>query len=272
LDNSDLLSIKEFAEFAGIKQSALRYYDEIGVFSPASRGENNYRYYSPIQITTIKLINVLTELGIPLSQIKEMGKGRTPKRAMELLAQQEQNLDTQLLQLQAAYAVIHAFRSNIQNGLLAGEQEITLQEMAQQPMVLGPENDFGDDKYFFKTFIRFCNSAQYSRINLNFPVGGYFSTLESFLQSPSRPTNFYSQDPGGTFKKAAGKYLVGYTRGYYGQFGNLPERMLAYAGEHNLVCHGPVYEIYLLDEISISDTDQYLSQISIPVSCAKVIK
>jgi len=266
MDNSDLLSIKEFADFAGIKQSALRYYDEIGVFSPASRGENNYRYYSPIQITTIKLINVLTDLGVPLSQIKEMGNGRTPESAMELLSHQEQSLDAQLLQLHAAYAVIHVFRNNIQSGLLANENEITLQDLHPQPMILGPENNFGDDKYFFKTFIRFCNTAHSSRINLNFPVGGYFSSLEAFLENPARPSNFYSQDPSGTFKKAAGKYLLGYTRGYYGEFNNLPERMLAYAKEHNLVCQGPVYELYLLDEISVNDPDQYLSQVSIPVT------
>jgi len=42
--------------------------------------------------------------------------------------------------------------------------------------------------------------------------------------------------------------------------------MVAYAKEHDLVFNGPVYTIYLLDEVSIAKKDQYLAQTCVAVS------
>jgi len=76
---------------------------------------------------------------------------------------------------------------------------------------------------------------------------------------------FFSNDPKGHEQKAAGLYLVGYTRGYYGQTNDLPERMTAFAKKSGLVFTGPVYNLYLFDEISIDDPNQYLLQASASV-------
>jgi len=65
------LTIKEFSELSGIDASTLRYWDEIGLFSPAHRNtENNYRYYAPTQIIAINFITVLSRLNIPLKTIR----------------------------------------------------------------------------------------------------------------------------------------------------------------------------------------------------------
>jgi len=72
----DFLSIKEFSKFVGITVDSLRHYDRKGVFKPAEYGtgiKNKYRYYAPTQITTVKMIRVLTEIGVPLQTIKELG-------------------------------------------------------------------------------------------------------------------------------------------------------------------------------------------------------
>jgi ABC-type antimicrobial peptide transport system ATPase subunit len=64
----DYLSIGEFARIVGIAPHSLRKYDKKGLFSPAVRRrklENDYRYYAPMQITTIKMIRVLSKIGVP---------------------------------------------------------------------------------------------------------------------------------------------------------------------------------------------------------------
>jgi effector-binding domain-containing protein len=48
--------------------------------------------------------------------------------------------------------------------------------------------------------------------------------------------------------------------------GDLPERMNAYAEENALTVSGPVYTLYLHDEICIKDPSQYLVQICVAVS------
>jgi effector-binding domain-containing protein len=88
------------------------------------------------------------------------------------------------------------------------------------------------------------------------------------LRTPSRPTRFFSLDPHGRDRRNAGQYLVAYNRGYYGEFGDLPQRLLAHARTNGLSFCGPLYIVYLLDEISMTDHNDYLSQIVVGVSQA----
>ena len=264
-----MLSIKEFSEFTGLNESTLRYYDQIGLLAPAIRGENRYRYYSPLQTITINFIKVLTRMGVPLSTIKEMGNNRTPRAVLTLLAQQENKLNRQLLDLQTGYSIIHTFRNNIEAGLLASEGEISVQELDEEHVALGPPNDFTDSAAFYMPFMKFCNTARENKINLYYPVGGYYASMEAFLGAPSQPVRFFSQDPSGSDRRKAGRYLVAYNRGYYGEFGDLPHRMLAYAEANSIVFSGPLFIIYLLDEVSTAEYTHYLSQIVVGVSKKK---
>ena len=266
MDENDLLSIKEFSEYTGIKQSTLRYYDEIGLFSPVARGENDYRYYAPRQIVTVNLINVLSGLNVPLKQISDMERNRTPERILSLLTQQENRLDADLRRLQHSYSVIHTLRAMIQSGLSADENKIAVFFMEEIPITMGPLNTYEQDESFYEVFLRFCAYARGMRVNLSYPIGEYYKDMDAFQQAPSQPAHFFSVDPEGSSLKNAGRCLVGYTRCYYGQTGGLPERMTAYAKTHSLVFNGPVYSLHLHDEISVRDPEQYLLQISAPVS------
>jgi effector-binding domain-containing protein len=89
--------------------------------------------------------------------------------------------------------------------------------------------------------------------------------MDYFLREPSRPTRFFSINPKGNETKAAGLYLTGYTRGYYGQTNDLPKRMEEYAKENGLIFNGPVYNIFVIDEIGEADPNQYLLQVSASV-------
>ena len=190
INDSTLLSIKEFADFTGVKQSALRYYDEIGLLAPASRGENHYRYYTPFQLIKLNYINVLIGLGVPLSVIKEMDEGRTPQAVMELLGQQETRLDRQLYELRTAYSIIHTYRGNIQSALAARDGLVRLESLPETRYVLGHTNDFQNHDTFYDEFIRFCRSSEDHRINLRYPVGGYHLDMDAFNKAPHRPERF----------------------------------------------------------------------------------
>ena len=269
MDDTTLLTMREFSKFTGTKQSTLRYYDEIGILSPVSRGENNYRYYIPFQIILLSFINVLIDIGIPLSVINKMNVDRSPESVMELLRQQETKLDYQLYKLRTAYSIIHTYRDNITAGMMARDGEIRLRELEDTRMVLGPETNWIGDESFYRPFIEFCNSARDYRINLRFPIGGMHYDIEEFLKAPPRPNKFFSQDPLGNYIRKAGKYIVAYRRGFYGEFGDLPERVVAFAREYNLAFNGPVFISYLLDEISEKDPGKYVSCFTVSVTAAK---
>jgi DNA-binding transcriptional MerR regulator len=272
LKPDDYLSIGEFARIVGITPNSLRVYDNKGIFSPVARGnglENDYRYYAPMQITTIKMIRVLTKIGVPHSTIRELATGRTPEKLITLLRKQKEELAGEIRFLREAHSVIAMFLDFITEGLLAEETEIFVREGPERQIVLGEPNEYGNSEGFHGAFARFCTARHTPELNLSYPIGGYFDSMERFLAAPSRPARFFSHDPAGKEIISGGLYLTGYTRGYYGQTNGLPERMAAYADKNGLTFTGPVYNTYLLDELSMADTEQYLLQVSASVSEAR---
>ena len=287
----DYLSVKEFSKLSGIEQTTLRYWDDIGLFSPARRDpDNNYRYYSPQQIIAVNFITVLSELNIPLKVIGELEQQRTPESIVSLIDAQERLLDMEMRRLRDAYSIIHTRRELINYGIrledgfytvdgrrvesvggkdkgtFVDENEIAILYREERSYILGPRNVFPEDGSFYEPFVNFCNAAIDMRVNLNFPVGGYHDSMDSFVKAPGQPDYFMSLDPSGNQKRASGKYMIGFNRGYYGDFGDIGERMKVFAEKKKLRITGPVYTMYLHDEVCLKELDQYLVQVSVAVT------
>jgi DNA-binding transcriptional MerR regulator/effector-binding domain-containing protein len=286
----DYLSIREFSKMTGIEHSTLRYWDKIGLFSPALRdADNNYRYYSPEQIIAVKFITVLSSLNLSLKSISAMGNDRTPESVVNLLIQQEKLINLEIRRLVVCSSVITTRLTAISYGSkllrshrltgnsseLNGSNEkqnagvdtgVLLLEREEEAFVLGPPTEFKEGESFYEPFLRFCKQAKDLRINLSYPIGGYHKNMASFLNAPAKPENFLSLEPSGSYTRPAGQYLVGFTRGYYGSLGDLPAKMADFASENSLTPTGPVYTIYLHDETCLKDPAQYLSQACVAVT------
>ena len=272
MSKTSMLSIKEFSEFTALPESTLRYYDRIGLLQPVLRGENRYRYYSPMQTITVEFIKVLIKIGVSLPIIKEMSKKRTPQSILSILTAQESKLNMQLREVQTAYSIIHTYRCNIHSGIAVAEHKmntIYVQELEESPIILGQPADFTNADAFYRPFMEFCSMARKNKIDLHYPIGGYYESMDAFLKNPSQPTKFFSQDPGGSDTQRAGQYLIAHNKGCYGEFGDIPQKMLAHARTKGLSFTGPLYISYLLDEICIADHEQYLSRIMVGVSQAR---
>lgn len=67
----ELLSIGEMAKLNNVSVQRLRYYDNIGLFSPAHINEqSNYRYYTSEQSAHLAIIKQLQYIGLSLLEIK----------------------------------------------------------------------------------------------------------------------------------------------------------------------------------------------------------
>ena len=269
MKDKDLLSIKKFSNLTGIPQSKLRYYDEVKLFQPIERGENDYRYYSAMQTIAVNVVNVMRSANIPLKKISELKKNLSPRAVLALLQENIYELNQELYRLQQAYSIIHTYCGLIHEGLLADESEISCLRMAAIRIEFGPLNDFSSG-YLYDSFFKFLGLMESRNIDTAYPAGAFYNDMEAFLKSPGQPTRFFSQVPTGRSTKEAGDYLVGYTRGYYGSLGDLPQRMREKAEELDITINGPVYEIYLHDEISVEDRNQYLIQVSIPYTRKRI--
>ena len=263
---SDTLSIQEFSKISGVEASTLRYWDEIDLFSPLARNpENNYRHYSTAQLLALNFVTTLSSLDFPLKTIAELRDERNPENFLELLEKLEKRMDMEMRDLRQRYSVIHARRELIQMGMKVDEDAITVMPLDERAMILWPRNEYKEGDTFLEPLSAHIAGTGEYHINLSFPVAGRHDNMESFIKDPSRPDNFASIDPIGTYTRKAGTYLVGYARGYYGSLGDLPERMAAYAKENALTLTGPVYTLYLHEEICTADPSQYLAKCSVAI-------
>ena len=261
LDEASLLTVHQFSEMTGVPDSTLRYYDSLGLLSPARRGRNHYRYYLPHQVTTLNFITVLAELGVPLAQVHSLIKNRTPDDVLEILMQRERDLDLELKKLQASYALIHTFQKNIIFSEHVNVNEITHSTIKNTPIIIGSKIDWEKEPSFYNHFAAFCRHVSREKLNLHYPVGGLFESFNNFEENPTKPDYFFSVDPNGEDKMEGGKYVTGYAKGSFSKLASISEKLKNYAKSENHVLKGKVYVTYLLDEVTQMDESEYLAQI-----------
>ena len=67
--------VGELAKMAGLTVRTLRFYDQIGLFSPSGHSDSGYRLYTETDISRLQQILSLKELGLSLEQIKVIMDG-----------------------------------------------------------------------------------------------------------------------------------------------------------------------------------------------------
>ena len=70
-----LLTIGQLAKHAGLRTSALRYYEEQGLLVPAERSDAGYRLYKPEAEETLRFIQRAQRLGFALEDIRILLEG-----------------------------------------------------------------------------------------------------------------------------------------------------------------------------------------------------
>jgi DNA-binding transcriptional MerR regulator len=261
-----LLSTSEFAQLSGIPRSTLIYYDQIGLFSPVARGDNTYRYYSLNQLIAAGFVNDMASFGVPLKDLIQLTHDRDPVMMCEVLEKKIADHQSRIAELRESVDVMSVIAYLISKGQEAEGINIEVKEYEPYGLIMGGENPFQDTDNFFPGFLTFLNIAKRSGLNIKYPVGGYYDSVERYMENPNIPSRYYFVHPRGKEVRPGGTFLAGYERGYYGTTSDLHERMMAYAKDHGLELTGPVYNTYLLDEICIPDPNEYLLRASIQIA------
>jgi DNA-binding transcriptional MerR regulator len=94
-----MLLISEFARAGNVTIRALRFYDEVGLLSPAHVvPENSYRWYSPAQFAQLNQIQAFKDIGFSLREIRELLQQRlTPQELRAALEERREVLRKRVL-------------------------------------------------------------------------------------------------------------------------------------------------------------------------------
>ena len=263
-------SVGDFAKFSRTTRDTLHHYDKIGLLSPMSRGENNYRYYSIGQLAVVNVIRTLQELGLSLAEIKKLKDSRTPENVDEVFLRQIEKINVKIDDWVRARKLLFALQKAIHSVLNVDERVITIKFMPAEAIVLGDLNDYSRGRNDYDALYTFYReiSKKYPNLDMNYPVWGTFSDDRIKRGDWKWPDRYYFYNPEGHDKKPASLYAIGYTRGGYGQAGDLYNRIIDYIDDNGFEICGNAYEEYPLNEICVNDDRNYLIRVMITV-CEK---
>jgi len=267
MPETGLFSISDFAKYTRTTRDTLLHYDRIGLLSPVTRGENNYRYYSNSQLAVVNVIRTCQNLGMTLDEIKGLKDRRTPELLDEVFSHQIEKIDRKIEEWIRARKLLLTLQKSIHSVSNINEDEISIQFLPAEAIILGEQNDYSGGRTFFDTLLSFYETIRrkYPNLDLNYLVWGTFSAERIKHGDWIGADRFYFYNPEGHDQRPAALYAIGYMRGGYSDGDILFRRLMEYIHEHNFEVCGPAFEEYPLNEVCITDESNYLMRILITV-------
>ena len=267
--SSKYFTTGEFAKLWGVKKQTLFHYDDIGIFQPAKRDSNGYRYYTYQQFEVFAVISVLKEMGMSLNEIKIYLDNRTPEGLIELFEDQVIKVNREIDYLKRIQQVMKTKIELTKKATLIDHTKIEITEYQEDYLILSNKLDISDDLKFFNALVEFLKDDELGHATL-YSIGTMISKENLLNQEYTKYTYFYSPITNKTqarmlFLKPRGKYVVGYHKGSYEQIHKTYELLLNFIEEKQLKIIGYAYEELLLDEISVKGYENYMTQIMIHV-------
>lgn len=142
----------EFAKLWGVKKQTLFHYDEMGIFKPAKKDLNGYRYYSYPQFEVFGVISTLKEVGMSLSEIKDYLDHRTPDALVQLFEDKIIRVDEEIEHLKQIKKMMQHKMEMTKLVSTIDSSEIKLQEFEEEYLVLSSKFKNSDDLTFLKGY------------------------------------------------------------------------------------------------------------------------
>ena len=267
MTENGLFSISEFAKYARTTRDTLLHYDRIGLLSPSSRRENNYRYYSANQLLTISVIRSLQQLGMSLEEIRELKNRRTPELSEEMLEKQIAEIDKKIEDWTRARKLLITLRKMIRSVKDIKDDEVIFCNLPAEAIMLGDLNDYSNNRIFYDAFLDFYHnmSKLNPKLDLNYPVWAIHSEENIRQGNFYEPDRFFFYNPDGHDKKPAGLYAVSSKHGGYGDTRELYEKFINSIDAKGYEICGYIYEEYPLNETCVADYNNYVLRVMAPV-------
>jgi DNA-binding transcriptional MerR regulator len=257
----------EFAKILGVKKHTLFHYDEIGLFSPAVKEENGYRYYFVWQMDTFEVIRALQKLGMPLSEIKDYMEHRSPGRFLDMMAEKEDGIDREIEHLKNMKQYIGREKRNIKEALSAQLNKPAFVTYKEEYLIVSLVR--GDQqRKLAEEIASHVNQMEFHRITMS-SVGAMCSLedLQNGIYDHYRKVYTKLDRKVSALKpvvRPAGQYVELCYKGYVGTM-ETPYHLIRQFAEENHIRLGEWwYEDFLLDERTVTGAEDYIVKVAVP--------
>lgn len=274
MDKQNLFSIGDVAKMFHLSVSSLRHYEEVGLITPEYiNPDSGYRYYGARQFEVLNSIRYLRTLDMPLSEIADFLRNRDVERIEEKLLSQkkaviakqaelkriERKIDNRLRAITDAKNSVFDTVSLIRKGAcrvvwvsdslkirgfldMEAPMRKLEQEQAEAVVFLG-KGGVGISAE------NLCNNR--------------FDSYDGIFLILDEEDNFE-----GEITELSETLCVSIR--FHGSHAEAPEqyrKLLSYVNEHKLEICGFSWEITMIDYGITNDTNKFVTEISIPVTC-----
>ncbi|GMQ60705.1 effector binding domain-containing protein [Vallitalea sediminicola] len=105
----ELQTISQVSKYFSISTRTLRYYEQIGLITPAEKEDYAYRVYDMEAITRLRQIIILRKLRIPLKQIAEILNNGDVSVAIEIFERNLVDIEDEITALSTIRSVVKVF-------------------------------------------------------------------------------------------------------------------------------------------------------------------
>ncbi len=257
------LTTAQFAKLHNVNKRTLHYYDEIGLFSPKIKGENNYRYYDALQSIDFEYIRMFKELNMSINEIKNYVKTPNAKDFITIIDKKSSEIEEEIKKLEKTKKLLDEKKNQLLLSQKNENMSIQIIQCEEEELLTAPfafkEEDIQRLFSYMKEIwgIEQCRAGVGSYISLEKVKNKNFEEYEGlFTQNLSKNKDI--------FIKVKGKYLCGYLKGSWENLPKIYEKMLEYAEKNHLQLTGYAYEKGLND-FAISNKNEYVTQILIKI-------
>lgn len=271
--NSPLFTTGQFAKLHHLNKRTLHYYDEIGLFSPAFKGENDYRYYTWQQSADLENILALRELHMSIDEIKSYLHVPNAQSFLTLSDEKIREIDGTIRRLEKLRAVMKKKQEMLHLSMQIKDGQIDTVRCEEESLFITPlpssephpEHEPVRMDALLSHLQTAWELADYkigcgSLISLEKVRQNRFDVYDGLFTILNQPSH-----NSGIYKKPAGLYLRGFCVGGWNRLPALYGQMLDFAGKKGWELQGYSYEIGL-NEFAIANSEEYVTQVTILVS------
>ena len=226
------LTTGDFARLCGTTKHTLFHYDQLGIFSPAIKGENGYRYYTFPQMEVFYVISTLKELDMPLADIKAYLDRRSPEELVALLEGEAEQLEGKIRRLRQMLALIRRKAELTRAAMAEKRKDIRVVEQPEMLFITTPRQP-GESLNL--AFVAHMQYREARNIVSPYPVGATMRLEQAGQEGTEGYSAFYTQvdrRPRGVpvTVRPAGRYLTARHAGGYDTAWCTYRRMLTTPG------------------------------------------
>ncbi len=270
--NEKLFSIGEVAKMFHVSVGTLRHYEQAGLLKPeAVDTDTGYRYYSVRQFEILNTIRYLRVLDMPLAQIAEYLNNRDISAIEEKLLHQKELIEQKQRQLAAIERKITHRLKHISDAKNSRLEEISLITVPPCRVVWLRDSLHLESYLDLEYSIRKLEEHQKESLVFLGKVGVGIAKEQLIAKEFTQYSRVFlildeEDDYNGAVEKMPEETCIAVR--FCGSHGQAPvyyEKLLTYAVENGLEIAGDSREITLIDEGMTSNTDEFVTEIRIPV-------